>query len=88
MADCEAALNPQTETESPRLLFVYPTDGGEVACIRYDDWKVLYREQNAKGFDIWRDPLVTCAHQSCSTCDVIPSSASTPIRTTTIVGGR
>ena len=47
------------EGESPRRLFVYPTDGGEVAGIRYDDWKVVYMEQNAKHFDIWRDPFVT-----------------------------
>jgi arylsulfatase len=47
------------EKESPRRLFVYPTDGGEVAGIRYDDWKLVYMEQRTKHFDIWRDPLVT-----------------------------
>ncbi|MBT8339879.1 MAG: arylsulfatase [Desulfatitalea sp.] len=47
------------EKESPRRLFVYPTDGGEICGIRYDDWKLVYMEQNAKRMDIWRDPMVT-----------------------------
>ena len=47
------------EKESPRRLFVYPTDGGEIAGIRYDDWKLVYMEQRAKKMDIWREPLVT-----------------------------
>ena len=47
------------EKESPRHLFVYPTDGGEICGIRYDDWKLVYMEQRAKNFDIWRDPFVT-----------------------------
>jgi arylsulfatase A-like enzyme len=45
--------------ESPRRLFVYPTDGGEICAIRYDDWKLVYMEQRTKRMDIWRDPLVT-----------------------------
>ena len=47
------------EKESPRRLFVYPTDGGEICGIRYDDWKLVYMEQRTKRMDIWRDPLVT-----------------------------
>ena len=47
------------EKESPRRLFVYPTDGGEVAAIRYDDWKIVYMVQRAKTTDVWREPLVT-----------------------------
>jgi len=47
------------EKESPRRLFVYPTDAGEICGIRYDDWKLVYMEQRAKHFDIWRDPFVT-----------------------------
>jgi len=46
------------EKESPRRLFVYPTDAGEICGIRYDDWKVVYMEQNAKRMDIWRNPMV------------------------------
>jgi len=45
--------------ESPRRLFVYPTDGGEICAIRYDDWKLVYMEQRAKRMDVWREPLVT-----------------------------
>ena len=47
------------EKESPRRLFVYPTDGGEVAAIRYDDWKIVYMVQRAKTTDVWREPLIT-----------------------------
>jgi hypothetical protein len=47
------------EKESPRRLFVYPTDEGEISAIRYDDWKLVYMEQRTKRMDIWRDPLVT-----------------------------
>ena len=38
--------------ESPRRLFAYPMDAGEVACIRYDDWKLVYMERRTKNFDI------------------------------------
>ena len=44
---------------SPRRLFVYPTDSGEICGIRYDDWKVVYMEQRAKRMGIWREPFVT-----------------------------
>jgi len=47
------------EKASPRRLFVYPTDAGEICGIRYDDWKVVYMEQRTKQMDIWRDPMVT-----------------------------
>ncbi|MBW1811894.1 MAG: arylsulfatase, partial [Deltaproteobacteria bacterium] len=47
------------QKESPRRLFVYPTDAGEICGIRYDDWKLVYMEQRTKRMDIWRDPLVT-----------------------------
>ena len=47
------------EKDSPRRLFIYPTDGGEVAAIRYDDWKLVYMEQRAKTTTVWREPLIT-----------------------------
>ena len=49
------------DEEGPRHLFVYPTDSGEIACIRYDDWKLVYMEQRSHGLNVWRDPLVTLA---------------------------
>jgi arylsulfatase len=47
------------QAESPRRLFVYPTDAGEVAAIRYDDWKLVYMEQRARSTTVWREPLIT-----------------------------
>ncbi|MFN9782497.1 MAG: arylsulfatase, partial [Sphingobacteriales bacterium] len=34
--------------ESPRQGFIYVTDGGEIAAIRYNDWKVMFQENRAK----------------------------------------
>jgi arylsulfatase len=45
--------------ESPRKEFMYWTDDGGLAALRYDKWKVLFMEQRAEGFDVWEEPLVT-----------------------------
>jgi arylsulfatase len=45
-------------TESPRQGFVYVTDGGEIAAIRYNDWKVMFQENRAKQLQIWLEPFV------------------------------
>ena len=42
----------------PRKEFLYWTDGGDLACLRYDQWKVHFLEQRAHGFDVWQDPFV------------------------------
>ncbi len=42
----------------PRKEFFYWTDGGELAGLRYDRWKVVFLEQRAHGFNVWADPLV------------------------------
>jgi arylsulfatase len=40
--------------------FFYFTDDGDLACLRYDNWKVVFMEQRAKGtMQIWMEPLVT-----------------------------
>ncbi|MEN0110903.1 MAG: arylsulfatase [Planctomycetota bacterium] len=44
--------------ESPRREFIYVTDGGEVAAIRYDDWKAMYLENRAEQLQEWREPFV------------------------------
>jgi arylsulfatase len=33
-------------------------DAGEVAAIRYDDWKVMFMENRAKQMQIWLEPFV------------------------------
>jgi arylsulfatase A-like enzyme len=48
------------ETETwPRKEFLYWTDDGGLACLRYNRWKLVFQEQRAHGFDVWQDPLVT-----------------------------
>jgi arylsulfatase A-like enzyme len=45
--------------ESPRKLFLYWSDDGELLAVRYENWKLTFSEQRVKGgFDVWRDPFV------------------------------
>ncbi len=40
--------------------FFYFTDDGDLACLRYDNWKVVFMEQRCRGtLQIWAEPLVT-----------------------------
>ncbi|MFK7850856.1 MAG: arylsulfatase [Akkermansiaceae bacterium] len=43
--------------KSPRKEFIYWTDGGSVAALRYNDWKLTFLRQNAKGFKVWEAPF-------------------------------
>ena len=45
--------------ESPRSEFLYWTDDGDIAALRYNNWKVVFMEQRAHGFDVWQEPFVT-----------------------------
>ncbi len=42
----------------PRRHFLYFSDDGDLMAIRYDDWKIVYLEQRARQFDVWREPFV------------------------------
>ena len=42
----------------PRSEFFYFTDDGVLAALRYDQWKLVFAEQRAARFDVWRDPFV------------------------------
>jgi arylsulfatase len=44
--------------ESPRKEFLYWTDDGDLAALRYGDWKAVFAEQRAHGFDVWSEPFV------------------------------
>jgi arylsulfatase len=44
------------EAEWPRHDFLYWTDDGNVAALRYDEWKITFLRQNAHGIDVWRKP--------------------------------
>ena len=39
--------------------FFYWTDDGDLAGLRYDQWKIVFMEQQAHGLEVWQQPLVT-----------------------------
>ena len=43
---------------SPRKSFIYWTDDGSVAALRYENWKVTFLEQKAEGLKVWQMPFV------------------------------
>jgi arylsulfatase len=45
------------DSEWPRKEFIYWTDDGSVAALRYDDWKVTFLEQKAEGMRVWQEPF-------------------------------
>jgi len=47
----------KSEAEWPRHEFLYWTDDGSVAALRYNNWKVTFLKQNAEGIDVWRSPF-------------------------------
>jgi arylsulfatase len=47
------------EAEWPRKEFLYWTDGGDVAALRYDNWKITFLRQDAEGLKVWQEPFVT-----------------------------
>lgn len=44
--------------ESPRHNFFYFNDDGMPVAMRTGDWKMIFAEQRAHGFDVWREPFV------------------------------
>src|SRR5271170_5890821 len=45
--------------ESPRKLFVYLSDDGDVLALRYDNWKVQFMEQRCQGtLQVWSEPFI------------------------------
>jgi arylsulfatase len=47
------------DAKSPRKGFIYFTDDGDVAALRYDNFKVAFLEQRAQGtMQIWAEPMV------------------------------
>ncbi len=45
------------EAEWPRKEFIYWTDDGSVAALRYKDWKITFLVQEAHGLDVWIEPV-------------------------------
>ena len=44
---------------APRREFFYFSDDGVLTAVRVGDWKLVFAEQRAARFDVWRDPFVT-----------------------------
>jgi arylsulfatase len=42
----------------PRKEFIYWTDDGDVAALRYTDWKITFLRQDAHGLAVWQEPFV------------------------------
>lgn len=53
-------LRPAMEgkAEWPRKEFIYWTDDGSVAAIRYNNWKITFLKQAALGLRVWQEPFV------------------------------
>lgn len=48
------------ETKCPREGFIYFDDDGDLVALRYDNWKMVFREQRMVGtLGVWAEPLVT-----------------------------
>ncbi|MFM8289642.1 MAG: arylsulfatase, partial [Planctomycetaceae bacterium] len=52
-------LGPALKGEQPwpRQEFIYWTDDGSVAAIRYGNWKVTFLKQDAEGLRVWQEPF-------------------------------
>ena len=42
----------------PRKEFFYFNDDGSLVALRYNQWKLVFQEQRAHGFDAWAEPFV------------------------------
>jgi len=42
----------------PRKDFIYWTDDGSVAALRYNNWKITFLRQDAHGLHVWQEPFV------------------------------
>lgn len=45
------------ESPSPRREFLYWTDDGKCAALRYENWKISFLKQKATGFQVWAQPF-------------------------------
>ncbi|MFC1681270.1 arylsulfatase [Pseudomonadota bacterium] len=52
------ALKGET-TAWPREEFLYWTDDGSVAALRYKDWKITFLMQEAHGYHVWQNQFTT-----------------------------
>lgn len=44
--------------KSPRIGFIYFSDDGDLVALRYDNWKLVFLEQRARGtLNVWSEPF-------------------------------
>ena len=43
--------------ESPRKGFVYVNEDGDIVAVRWENWKVVYKENRGRRFGVWREPF-------------------------------
>jgi arylsulfatase len=56
---CSRATVKGQETKSPRISYFYFSDDGDLTGLRYDNWKIVFMEQRARGtMAIWAEPFV------------------------------
>jgi arylsulfatase A-like enzyme len=53
--DLGPALRGQSDW--PRKEFIYWTDDGSVAALRYGNWKITFLKQKAEGLKVWQEPF-------------------------------
>jgi arylsulfatase A-like enzyme len=46
------------KSASPRKEFFYFNDDGSLVGLHYNQWKIVFAEQRAEGFDVWQEPFV------------------------------
>ena len=46
------------KSASPRKEFFYFNDDGSLVGLCYNQWKIVFAEQRAEGFDVWQEPFV------------------------------
>jgi len=56
--DLRTLVDGTGPADGPRKEFFYWTDSGNLACVRYNRWKLVFLEQKAHGFDVWQEPMV------------------------------
>ena len=55
---CQGEECSTPEAAPPRKEFYYMTDAGYPSALRFEDWKLVFSEMRAHGFDVWSEPYI------------------------------
>jgi arylsulfatase A-like enzyme len=76
-----------TEKESPRKLFMYFSDDGDVVALRYHNWKVVFMEQRCPGtLQVWAEPFTPLRIPKLYNLRTDPFERADTPRTRTVTG--